>query len=43
MTTPLDSVMTPGTDVETILQRKTGLDPMDGKTPRLVGAAGFIY
>ena len=43
MTTPLDSVMTPGSDVETILQRKTGLDPMDGKTPRLVGAAGFIY
>ena len=43
MTTPLDSVMTPGSDVETILQRETGLDPMDGKTPRLVGAAGFIY
>ncbi|WP_242538503.1 type II and III secretion system protein family protein [Trinickia acidisoli] len=43
MSTPLDSVLTPSTDVETILQRKTGLDPMDGKTPRLVGAAGFIY
>jgi pilus assembly protein CpaC len=43
LTTPLDSVMTPGSDVETVLQRKTGLDPMDGKTPRLVGAAGFIY
>ncbi len=43
MATPLASVTTPSSDVETILQRKTGLDPIDGKTPRLVGAAGFIY
>lgn len=38
-----DSIMMPSSDVETILQRKTGLDPLDGSTPRLVGAAGFVY
>lgn len=43
MATPLESVMTPGSDVELILQRKTGLDPLDGATPRLVGGAGFVY
>ncbi|MFM0671082.1 type II and III secretion system protein family protein [Paraburkholderia sediminicola] len=43
MASPLDSIMSPSSDVETILQKKTGLDPLDGSTPRLVGAAGFVY
>lgn len=43
MTSPVDTIMTPGSDIETIVERKTGLDPLDGSTPRLVGAAGFVY
>ncbi|KAA0090069.1 type II and III secretion system protein family protein [Paraburkholderia sp. T12-10] len=43
MTSPVDTIMTPSSDIETIIERKTGLDPLDGSTPRLVGAAGFVY
>lgn len=41
--TPFDSVMTPSNDVEYSYQKKVGLDPLSGSSPRLVGAAGFIY
>jgi pilus assembly protein CpaC len=42
LSTPLDS-MRPSTDVEYILHRQIGLDPLMGKIPRLTGAAGFVY
>ncbi|HZZ10878.1 MAG TPA: type II and III secretion system protein family protein [Paraburkholderia sp.] len=41
--TPFDSVMTPSNDVEYTYQKKVGLDPLSATSPRLVGAAGFIY
>jgi pilus assembly protein CpaC len=40
---PLDSVTRAGSDVEYVLQRSLGIDPLSGDTPRLVGAAGFVY
>ncbi|TAN27944.1 MAG: type II and III secretion system protein family protein [Castellaniella sp.] len=40
--TPLDS-MRPATDIEYILHRKIGLDPLTNSVPRLTGAAGFAY
>jgi pilus assembly protein CpaC len=40
---PLDSVTHAGSDVEYVLQRSLGIDPLSGDTPRLVGAAGFVY
>ncbi len=39
----LDSVTHPSSDVEFALQRSLGIDPLSGDTPRLVGAAGFVY
>lgn len=39
----LDSVTRPSSDVEYVLQRALGLDPLSGDAPRLVGAAGFVY
>jgi pilus assembly protein CpaC len=42
MATPQDS-MRPSTDIEYILHRQIGLDPLLGKIPRLTGAAGFVY
>lgn len=42
LTSPLDS-MRPNSDIEYILNDKVGLDPLDGKTPRLTGSAGFVY
>ncbi|MGF6768439.1 pilus assembly protein CpaC [Paraburkholderia sp. GAS199] len=43
--TPTDSmaVLSPSSDVEYTYQKKIGLDPLSASTPRLVGAAGFIY
>jgi pilus assembly protein CpaC len=42
LATPQDS-MRPATDIEYILHRKIGLDPLVGTVPRLTGAAGFAY
>ncbi|MBC2768464.1 type II and III secretion system protein family protein [Pusillimonas minor] len=42
MASPLES-MRPSTDIEYILYDKIGLDPIDGKVPRLTGSAGFVY
>jgi pilus assembly protein CpaC len=39
----LDSVTRPSSDIEYVLQRSLGLDPLSGDAPRLVGAAGFVY
>ncbi|EIP85003.1 MULTISPECIES: type II and III secretion system protein family protein [Burkholderia] len=39
----LDSVTQPSSDIEYVLQRAIGIDPLSGDLPRLVGAAGFIY
>lgn len=39
----LDSVMRPNSDIEYALQHSLGTDPLSGKSPRLVGAAGFVY
>ncbi|WP_449183978.1 type II and III secretion system protein family protein [Trinickia sp. YCB016] len=43
LTTPLDSVMRPSSDLEFVLQHDLGIDPLSGKMPRLAGAAGFVY
>ncbi|MDB5988917.1 MAG: cpaB [Herbaspirillum sp.] len=40
---PIDSVTHTGSDVEYVLQRSLGIDPLSGSAPRLVGAAGFVY
>ncbi|MDB5774069.1 MAG: cpaB [Herbaspirillum sp.] len=40
---PIDSVTHAGSDVEYVLQRSLGIDPLSGAAPRLVGAAGFVY
>ncbi len=42
LASPLES-MRPNTDIEFILREKIGLDPIDGKVPRLTGSAGFVY
>lgn len=42
LATPQDSLR-PSTDIEYILHRQIGLDPLLGKIPRLTGAAGFVY
>ncbi|HTI18944.1 MAG TPA: type II and III secretion system protein family protein [Trinickia sp.] len=39
----LDSVMRPSSDIEYAVQHSLGIDPLSGHSPRLVGAAGFIY
>ncbi|AOJ11454.1 type II and III secretion system protein family protein [Burkholderia mayonis] len=39
----IDSVTRPSSDLEFALQRNLGLDLLTGDTPRLVGAAGFVY
>ncbi|WP_322059259.1 type II and III secretion system protein family protein [Paraburkholderia sp. J63] len=41
--TPLDTLISPSSDIEYGMQRSLGLDPLSGDTPRLVGAAGFVY
>jgi pilus assembly protein CpaC len=35
--------MRPSSDIEDSLQHSLGIDPVSGNTPRLVGAAGFVY
>ncbi|WP_133664014.1 type II and III secretion system protein family protein [Paraburkholderia sp. BL10I2N1] len=40
---PLDSVTHAAGDVEYVLQRSLGIDPLSGDAPRLVGGAGFVY
>ncbi|WP_298015383.1 type II and III secretion system protein family protein [uncultured Castellaniella sp.] len=42
LATPLDS-MRPATDIEYILHKKIGLDPITSSVPRLTGSAGFVY
>ncbi|RQS74427.1 type II and III secretion system protein family protein [Burkholderia sp. Bp8963] len=39
----IDNVARPSSDLEFAVQRNLGLDLMSGDTPRLVGAAGFVY
>ncbi|MCR4470351.1 type II and III secretion system protein family protein [Burkholderia sp. SCN-KJ] len=39
----LDTVARPSSDLEFAIQRNLGLDLLTGDTPRLVGAAGFVY
>jgi pilus assembly protein CpaC len=39
----LDDVMRPSSDIEYAVERSLGVDPLSGKSPRLVGAAGFVY
>nr|WP_174490612.1 type II and III secretion system protein family protein [Paraburkholderia oxyphila] len=41
--TPLDTLIAPSGDIEYGFQRTLGIDPLSGDTPRLVGAAGFVY
>lgn len=43
MSQAIDSVTKPSSDLEFALQRELGLDPLSGDTPRLAGAAGFVY
>jgi len=40
---PIDSVTQPPNDIEFVLQGAMSLDPLSGTTPRLLGAAGFVY
>ncbi|KAA8999449.1 type II and III secretion system protein family protein [Affinibrenneria salicis] len=42
MATPLDS-MRASSDIEYMLHKKIGFDPLQSKVPRLTGAAGFVY
>ncbi|KWK90060.1 fimbrial protein [Burkholderia ubonensis] len=39
----IDTVARPSSDLEFAVQRNLGLDLLSGDTPRLVGAAGFVY
>lgn len=39
----LDDVMRPSSDIEYAVQHSLGIDPLSGNSPRLVGAAGFVY
>jgi pilus assembly protein CpaC len=39
----LDGVMRPSSDIEYAVQQSLGIDPLAGNSPRLVGAAGFVY
>lgn len=39
----LDDIMHPSSDIEFALQHSMGVDPLSGSSPRLVGAAGFVY
>jgi pilus assembly protein CpaC len=40
---PLDSLISPSSDVEYGFQRRTGTDAPSAGEPRLVGAAGYVY
>ncbi|AOJ68930.1 MULTISPECIES: type II and III secretion system protein family protein [Burkholderia] len=39
----LDDVTRPSSDIEFVLQRSLGIDPLGGDAPRLAGPAGFVY
>ncbi|NPT44715.1 type II and III secretion system protein family protein [Paraburkholderia sp. 1N] len=39
----LDDVMRPSSDIEYAVQHSLGVDSLSGNSPRLVGAAGFVY
>ncbi|WP_193100900.1 type II and III secretion system protein family protein [Burkholderia sp. Z1] len=39
----IDTVARPSSDLEFAVQHELGLDLLSGDTPRLVGAAGFVY
>ncbi|CAE6763153.1 type II and III secretion system protein family protein [Paraburkholderia haematera] len=39
----LDDVMRPSSDIEFAVQHSLGVDSLSGNSPRLVGAAGFVY
>ncbi len=40
---PIDSVTRPSNDIEFSLRSMLGLDPLSGTSPKLQGAAGFVY
>jgi pilus assembly protein CpaC len=40
---PLDSLVSPSSDVEYSFSRKSGDEPSQAGQPRLVGAAGYVY
>ncbi|PWC17915.1 fimbrial protein [Brenneria corticis] len=42
LATPLDS-MRANTDIEFIVSKRTGYDPLQNDVPRLTGSAGFVY
>ncbi|MEC5318916.1 type II and III secretion system protein family protein [Brenneria populi subsp. brevivirga] len=42
LATPLDSLRA-NSDIEYIVNKKTGVDPLQNKVPRLTGSAGFVY
>ncbi|WP_082902901.1 type II and III secretion system protein family protein [Paraburkholderia ginsengiterrae] len=39
----LDDVITPSSDVEYAVRQSLSIDPLVGNSPRLIGAAGFVY
>ncbi|WNC94953.1 type II and III secretion system protein family protein [Paraburkholderia sp. FT54] len=39
----LDDVITPSSDIEYAVRQSLSTDPLAGNSPRLVGAAGFVY
>ncbi|TDG19123.1 type II and III secretion system protein family protein [Paraburkholderia silviterrae] len=39
----LDDVITPSSDIEFAVRQSLSIDPLAGNSPRLVGAAGFVY
>jgi pilus assembly protein CpaC len=39
----LDDVITPSSDIEYAVRQSLSIDPLAGNSPRLVGAAGFVY
>jgi pilus assembly protein CpaC len=41
--TPLDSLISPSSDVEYSFRRQNGGAPAQAGQPRLVGAAGYVY
>ncbi|MGF6964948.1 pilus assembly protein CpaC [Paraburkholderia sp. WC7.3g] len=39
----LDDVTTPSSDIEYAVRQSLSIDPLMGNSPRLIGAAGFVY
>jgi pilus assembly protein CpaC len=39
----LDDIVSPSSDIEFAVRKSLAVDPLSDKSPRLVGAAGFVY